>query len=268
MEQSESIAKLSAALARAQAKTTNAPMTRENPHFRSKYAPLDEVLGVSKQHLAAEGVSVLQVPDSRDGAAGIAIQIACEGEWMRWWIAEHPQPQKFGSFVTYLRRYSLAGLAAIAAEEDDDANEAQRPAPQQHRRDPAPPPGPRGSAPGRSDPPQAPAGERATAGGTQQPGTPIKPSSKQLDTIFGLAEQRGIMPAGMVDYMKHHYGVDGTAGLTGGKGGTASALITALIAGAVERWLGGQVNEYDLPPEADAEGDTNQGAGDESDIPF
>jgi hypothetical protein len=49
----------------------------------------------------------------------------------QWIASEHPlplsgRPQEIGSALTYARRYSLSALIGIAADEDDDANAAQK----------------------------------------------------------------------------------------------------------------------------------------------
>jgi len=49
----------------------------------------------------------------------------------QWIASEHPlpmsgRPQEIGSALTYARRYSLSALIGIAADEDDDANAAEK----------------------------------------------------------------------------------------------------------------------------------------------
>ena len=60
MTKSDSIKNLSAALAKAQAKLQNAKNTADNPFYKSKYAPLGEVLDLVRPVLAENGLAVIQ----------------------------------------------------------------------------------------------------------------------------------------------------------------------------------------------------------------
>jgi len=133
MNKSESIAALAAALAKAQAEMENAHKTSSNPHFKSKYADLAEIINTVRPVLAAHGLSVVQFIGLE---AGVAIPIVTvetvlmhsSGEWMSSVAAaplSKPDAQGVGSVTTYLRRYSLAAVTGIA-QEDDDGNAASR----------------------------------------------------------------------------------------------------------------------------------------------
>jgi hypothetical protein len=39
-------------------------------------------------------------------------------------LPSHPEPQKFGSLITYYKRYQLQALLGVNTEEDDDGNSA------------------------------------------------------------------------------------------------------------------------------------------------
>jgi hypothetical protein len=127
MRQSESIAKLAAALVKAQAEVQNATKDSKNPHFKSSYASLASVLDTTKPVLAKYGLAVVQMPGFADGCATLDCVIVHEsGEWMGGTAGAPLQkndPQGVGSALTYLRRYSLAALAGIT-QEDDDGNAA------------------------------------------------------------------------------------------------------------------------------------------------
>lgn len=130
MNKSESIASLAAAMATAQAEIENASKNSNNPHFRSKYADLAEVLNTARPVLSKHGISVMQFPAFADGTASVeTVVMHKSGEWMSG-ICSAPvskqDPQGVGSAITYLRRYSLAAVAGIA-QEDDDANHASQP---------------------------------------------------------------------------------------------------------------------------------------------
>ena len=130
MNKSESIKELATALAAAQAEIENASKNASNPHFRSRYADLAEVLNTARPVLAKHGLSVAQFPSLEDGIVSLeTIMMHASGEWISG-IASAPiaklDAQGVGSATTYLRRYSLAAMVGIA-QEDEDANVAARP---------------------------------------------------------------------------------------------------------------------------------------------
>lgn len=100
---------------------------RVNPHFGSRYASLDGILASVVPVLAARGVIVSQAIDHAgdidylrttitDGETCLEASTAiCAGR---------ADVQRFGSAVTYARRYSLAALLALAVDDDDDGNTA------------------------------------------------------------------------------------------------------------------------------------------------
>ena len=133
MNKSESIAALSAALAKAQAEMSNASKTSENPHFKSRYADLAEVLNTVRPVMAKHGISVIQMPSfSSDMASVETLMTHSSGEWISN-ICSAPvskqDAQGVGSAITYLRRYSLAAFAGVAQEDDDGNMAAAMPEP-------------------------------------------------------------------------------------------------------------------------------------------
>ena len=132
MRTSESIKEIATALATAQSEIENASKTSSNPHFKSKYADLAEVLNTARPVLAKHGIAVVQGPSFDSGIASVTTRLCHKsGEWIES-VASAPvsksDPQGVGSATTYLRRYSLAALCGIA-QEDDDGNAATRQAP-------------------------------------------------------------------------------------------------------------------------------------------
>jgi len=127
--QSDSIAKLAAALVKANAEVQHAIKDSKNPHYRSDYASLASVLDTIKPVYAAHGLAIMQMPGFGEGHATLDSMIVHEsGEWVRSTAgAPLPKqdPQGVGSALTYLRRYSLAAIAGIH-QEDDDGNAAAR----------------------------------------------------------------------------------------------------------------------------------------------
>lgn len=130
MQKSESIASLAAALAKAQGEMENAGKNSVNPHFKSKYADLAEILNTVRPVLSKHGLAVTQFPAFEAGTAHVeTILTHASGEWMSGICSAPVQksdPQGVGSALTYLRRYSLAAVCGLA-QEDDDANAAAKP---------------------------------------------------------------------------------------------------------------------------------------------
>jgi hypothetical protein len=125
MKTSEQISELAAALAAAQGMMENAVMNRVNPHFKSKYADLAAIFDAARKPLSANGLAIVQTIG--DGVLHTRL-LHTSGQWI---ASEHPlpmsgRPQEIGSALTYARRYSLSALIGIAADEDDDANAAQK----------------------------------------------------------------------------------------------------------------------------------------------
>ena len=130
MNKSESIKELAVALVKFQGEVTNPKSVADNPFFKSKYAPLDEVLNTIRPILSKHGLSVIQAPSTEDEHIVITtILIHESGEFIE------PEPLKLkmdkvsaqgaGSSITYARRYALSSILGIASEEDDDGNHAE-----------------------------------------------------------------------------------------------------------------------------------------------
>ncbi len=119
---------LFAAMAKAQTSYEVAKKTGTNPHFKSKFAPLDEVIAATHAGNAANGISVLQpmVSDQFGGMYLMTIVSHESGGCIKATVplGEVGSIQDLGSKVTYMRRYARSALLGIAADEDDDGNAA------------------------------------------------------------------------------------------------------------------------------------------------
>ena len=129
---SDAMGALAAALAKAQGEMKNAAFNRKNPHFKSNYADLAGIRDTVTPMLAKHGLAVVQAVDVLDsGASVLRTTLMHEGGGAVTAAyplpANHGEPQKFGSALTYARRYSLAAICNIASEEDDDGNAASEP---------------------------------------------------------------------------------------------------------------------------------------------
>jgi hypothetical protein len=126
--QTESIAKLADALAKAQAETQHASKSAENPFFKSKYADLPAIIDAARPHLTKHGLSVTQPTDFDETGIFVITQIShSSGEWVRGYYPVRPtknDPQGVGSALTYARRYSYQSLVGIATSADDDDGNA------------------------------------------------------------------------------------------------------------------------------------------------
>lgn len=129
MNKSESIANLAKALSAFQAEIKNPANTAINPHFKSKYAPLSEILNEIRPVLAKHGLSVIQSPGGDGEMVSITtLLMHVSGEWIEAdpliLKADKPTAQGAGSGITYARRYSLSAVLGISSEDDDDGNAA------------------------------------------------------------------------------------------------------------------------------------------------
>ena len=102
--------------------------TSKNPHFKSDYADLDEVLDSIKDGLRYAGIAINQFPDYRDGVFVLTTLIShpkskayMESDYVL--LLEKNTSQAQGSALTYARRYSLTAIFQLH-EFDDDGNTA------------------------------------------------------------------------------------------------------------------------------------------------
>jgi hypothetical protein len=128
MNKSESIVNLTKALLKAQKKIENAVKDSTNPHFRSNYAGLPEVLEACKEHLNEAGIVVMQMVNYEESGDFLETIIfhADTSEFisskMRL-ILDKASMQAAGSAITYARRYALQSMVFMSSV-DDDGNAA------------------------------------------------------------------------------------------------------------------------------------------------
>lgn len=132
---SPSIGKLVEALAKAQLQFTAVLKDSDNPAYRSKYADLATVIDATRPFLAAEGLTIVQMPHARFSEADAkeltltTLLAHSSGEWISSdltlpaMMRERFDAQSVGSAITYARRYALAAITGVA-QEDDDGNKA------------------------------------------------------------------------------------------------------------------------------------------------
>ncbi|PKL41667.1 MAG: hypothetical protein CVV41_18110 [Candidatus Riflebacteria bacterium HGW-Riflebacteria-1] len=218
MERSETIGKLSEALAKAQGEMKPASFDAQNLHFRNKYATLASIMDACRSALSQNQIAVVQGTSViEDRVIVTTMLIHASGEFISDQLSMNiikDSPQAIGSAITYARRYSLASLAGVVSDEDDDAEaampkeNAQRPVKivqmtnlDEHKRT-------------RSDNSQkADAAEK-----TVKPDKPAQKQNKQADqtqiriqkirAIFGLSAQLGHTPDDMKAVIGNLIGLD------------------------------------------------------------
>lgn len=126
MQSSESIKTIYPALILAQAEFKVADKDAENPHFKSKYADLSNVVAAIREALTKHKLGFIQPTSIVDGKMILTTRLIHEsGEYIECYYPIRPiadTPQAFGSALTYAKRYSLTSLLGIVADEDDDGN--------------------------------------------------------------------------------------------------------------------------------------------------
>ena len=128
MRTSETINELAAALAAAQGEMQNAAMSAENPHFKSRYADLAAIRNATIPALSKNGLSILQAMSTNSTEMVLTTRLMhSSGQWIEsaYPIIFNERPHVMGSAITYAKRYSWSAITGIAAEVDDDGNEAQ-----------------------------------------------------------------------------------------------------------------------------------------------
>lgn len=128
MNKSDSIADLANALRMAQKDMPVASKDKSNPFFKSKYAPLEEVLPLAISAMGKHGLSFTQMVSNIDGQSALTTMIMHDsGEWIsadQPLVLDKENPQGQGSAITYARRYALMSAIGMVADEDDDGNKA------------------------------------------------------------------------------------------------------------------------------------------------
>ena len=113
MQHSESIKEIAAALLKAQQSFETATKDADNPFFKSKYADLPEVWRVAKGPLGANGLAIIQSPES-DGNGGIEIETmlvhAPSGEWIKSRIRMKPEGRSAGDRLLHHIRKKVCAL--------------------------------------------------------------------------------------------------------------------------------------------------------------
>lgn len=128
-KRSISIASITKALSQFQGEVENPTLNKSNPHFKSKYADLSEVLNTVRPILTKYGLSIYQNVGTNGDSVTITTTIFHEsGEWIESNTMTIPagrggksaDAQGIGSAASYGKRYQIQAVLGITAEEDDD----------------------------------------------------------------------------------------------------------------------------------------------------
>ena len=109
-----------------------------NPHFKSSYSTLEEVIAAARQAnqfglFFMQPIDMIVIADQPMQVVMTVITHAPSGETresvcpIRLSENDRNNPQKMGSAITYAKRYSLQAAFGLPSE-DDDGNEASKPA--------------------------------------------------------------------------------------------------------------------------------------------
>ena len=127
---SENLADLAAALCAVHGELNPAIKQADNPFFKSQYVDLPGVWEAIRPLLAKNGLSVVQTfTASADGPTIVTTLMHKSGQWVSSELFLKPaksDPQGVGSAITYGRRYALAAMVGVVADEDDDGNAASQ----------------------------------------------------------------------------------------------------------------------------------------------
>lgn len=106
----------------------NPPLSATNPHFKSKFSPLDKCEKAWRDTLAPHKLALRVAPVYRDGqqlmVATLVDKDGNESEAASCLMQLPADPQKAGSAITYYRRYVGNAALGLVGDQDDDGNAA------------------------------------------------------------------------------------------------------------------------------------------------
>jgi ERF superfamily len=136
LEMSAQINELATALAKAQGTIGLAAKDAENPFFHSTYASLAAIRETIRVPLANNGLAYVQAASTHGARVTVQTMLLHNsGQFIKGELtlqAKDDGPQSIGSAISYGKRYLLAAMTGVVAEEEDDDGEAAsvRPAPE------------------------------------------------------------------------------------------------------------------------------------------
>lgn len=133
MNKSDEINELAKALAELQAVMKPVVFDSVNPYYKSKYASIGSMIESLKVEAPKRGISWSQFPVSEDSRIGAdTIVMHTSGQWLseRFLLpmdvnSKNPI-QEGGKAITYARRYALAAIFGMYADEDTDGQSVEQ----------------------------------------------------------------------------------------------------------------------------------------------
>ena len=130
MDKSETIASLAKALSLAQGEMKPAAMNATNPFLKNRYADLGSIIEAARPVMTKNGLTFTQLVYRDETGIGVeTVLMHASGEWISSRLSVEvgeergkSTAQVAGSVITYLRRYALAAILGIYADEDTDGN--------------------------------------------------------------------------------------------------------------------------------------------------
>jgi len=127
--ESDDLNELFAALAKAQGEMEAAKLDSDNPFYKSRYSDLASVIKASRPALTKHGLSIIQRVLPNDHGVMYMHTRLCHasGQWIESKVLINPPKQDiqtFGSYLTYLRRYSYSMVVCQYSGDIDDDGEA------------------------------------------------------------------------------------------------------------------------------------------------
>jgi hypothetical protein len=130
-----------AAFAAAQAEFKSPAQSGVNPHFNSRYSTLGDIFAATLPALNKHGLVFTQTGHTNETGITLVSRIV-HAETTDYIesvlpLPMDPNPQKFGSLLSYLKRYAAAAMFAVVDGMDDDgeaASQGKRTPPQQPQR--------------------------------------------------------------------------------------------------------------------------------------
>lgn len=139
MKHSDTINELAAALSLAQGQMRPAKMNATNPFLKNRYADLGAVMDACRDVLTGNGLSFVQMaftPPLETFGLAVGVETMLMHKSGQWLSEQFVLPvgdekgksimQVAGSAISYARRYALASMLGIVADEDGDGNGTQK----------------------------------------------------------------------------------------------------------------------------------------------
>lgn len=128
------VGELAKAMAIVQGKLKPAVKSSENPFLKSKYADLAAVMDSCRALLSENEIAVFQPTTYKedDNGCGVVVNtilIHSSGQYIQgelYMPVAKRDPQAMGSAITYARRYGLAAMVGIVADDDDGEAATER----------------------------------------------------------------------------------------------------------------------------------------------